>query len=221
MADELDHALATYRNALLATIARSQEDAARRLALLRVPQQDILAALRQIEAASLTILAEQDAYTRDIRAFARQPRDPDHQRIMLERLAYHQKLVDTAFADLIASITEDTVRAFRQGLQRPPPVRQPQQVIAAPAPVQKHGLPLWLRHGLHLLKFLFVRVSWLAGLALGLALSWTDSDSLAVALVLSVLTVIGVALLWDWVGEHGWSALIPLSAIVVFCWAFL
>jgi hypothetical protein len=213
MPDMPENLLSIYRSAALAAIERGQEDAVQKLRLAGVPEQQILATVQQIEAACLTTLREQDAFYAELQALFRQPgRDTDHTRYIQERIAFYQQLMDTAVAEIVATAIRNAIKEFQQ-----PPVReQPVIEVTPPTP----GLPLWLEDLPHTATTLLINVAWLSGLLAGLFLSWVGAGSFLWSVFWSGVTVFVTALLWDWVGEHGWSVLLPLAAVGMFCWAF-
>ena len=198
-----------FQKASRAAIAQAQEDARRQLRVAGLPEQRIFAAIRQIEAACRAALHELDAISAEFQELARYPRDPELARLMQERIAFYQRLIDTAVADIVTTVIRNAINEF----QHPP---APQQPIIAVTPASP-GLPAWLDDFLHTAASLVLKATWLAGFVAGLILSWFTGAPLFWAIFWSGVTVVATALLWDWVGSHVWSLPIPLVAIGVFC----
>jgi hypothetical protein len=168
--DSPEKRLGLPRSQVVEIIERGQAEAIRNLRLAGVPEQQILAAVRRIESACLTALQEQRAFYTDLKAIARQSEsDPDIAQLVRERGAMYQHLVDTAVADIVRVVIQNTIKEF----QNPPPPRQPVIEVTPPAP----GLPRWLKDMLHTAASLFIRAVWILAFLAGLLLSWSSGGS--------------------------------------------
>jgi hypothetical protein len=189
-------------------ITRSQEEAARQLRRAGVPEQRIEAAVQQIGAALLTALQQQTVFYQDVKATVTQSgTDPDISSLIQERGAAYQHVFDTAVAEIVRIVIQTTINEFQN-----PPVRKEPVIEVTP---YQPGFRDWLGDVLHTAAFLLIRAVWIIAFLIGLLLSWSSGGSVFLSVFWSGVTVVVTALLWDWIGEHGLSVLIPLSAAVV------
>jgi hypothetical protein len=208
--DSPEKRLGLPRSQVVEIIERGQAEAIRNLRLAGVPEQQILAAVRQLESACLTALQEQRAFYTDLKAIARQAEsDPDIAQLVRERGAMYQHLVDTAVAEIVRIVIQNTINEFQN-----PPARKEPVIAVTP---YKPGFRDWLGDALHTTTSLFLKLTWLSGLVAGLMLSWFGGGSSFLSVFWIGVTVVVTAILWDWIGGHLWSIVFPLTALGVFC----